>query len=68
MKRLYIPAVLAAAAGAGCLAHPADADPGPCRGQHPPVNAKRPHPMDWIGQGQKVRKRHLLASEYTRRT
>ncbi len=27
---------------------------GPCRGQHPPVNAKRPRPMNQIGQGQKV--------------
>ena len=27
------------AAGAGCLVHPADVRPGPCGGQHPPVNA-----------------------------
>ena len=25
-----------------------------CRGPHPPVNTKRPHPKDQFGQGQKV--------------
>lgn len=32
--------------GVGRLVHPADVRPGPRRGRHLPVNAKRPHPMD----------------------
>ena len=38
---------------AGRLVRPADVRPGPRRGPHPPLT-KRPHPMDEIGQGQKV--------------